>query len=120
MRLLGESGPGMNRCLRGAAVAAVVAFPSPGWDFASPRTAITFSGDSPGRVQVTGSVSGVHTGRLHDLQGRRGSVFTPDRRFTPGEQVTVSTDVGIVGAGGRSFSFRTAHFAHPPFLGADL
>ncbi|HET8758675.1 MAG TPA: arylsulfotransferase family protein [Solirubrobacteraceae bacterium] len=94
----------------------MIAFPGPGWDFASPQTAITFSAGDPGAVQVVGSDSGPHTGRLHGLRGRPGAVFTPDRAFEPGERVTVTAGTRVVGAGGRTFSFgvsRPAYAPHP-------
>ena len=78
---------------------AAVTYPGPGWRVASPKTAITFVGVDAARlagVEVTGSVSGPHTGRIHALRLERGGVFTPDRRFVRGEQVTVRPDPGVM------------------------
>jgi hypothetical protein len=106
--------------LRGAVVASVVAFPGPGWDFASPLTAITFSGGDPGAVQVTGSKSGPHPGRLHALRARPGVIFTPDQAFRPGERVSVTVRARVAGAGGSSFSFRVSRPGHPKHLRPDF
>ena len=57
----------------GSALAAV-SYPGPGWRVASPKTSITFVGVDAARlagVEVTGSVSGPHTGRVHALRLER-------------------------------------------------
>src|SRR5687767_11692220 len=81
----------------------VFAYPGPGWRVAGPRTSITFSGAdlaTLGSIRVSGSISGPHAGRVHALRSEPGGVFTPDRRFENGEQVTVQTDARIMGADG--------------------
>jgi hypothetical protein len=107
----------------GAAGAQIVAYPGPGWGFASPATQITFSGAQPstlGAVRVRGSRSGPHAGSLRAIPGRSVTVFTPRRGFRSGERVTVRTDAAVRGADGPAFSFTVARFAHPRFLHADL
>ena len=101
----------------------VAAYPGPGWRSASPRTGITFAGTGPaalGNIQVTGSVSGPHTGRVHALRSEPGAVFTPDRRFTDGEQVTVRTGARIMGAAGGTFSFTVVRARGPRHTPEDL
>lgn len=69
-------------------------YPRPGTDTADPRTTISFRGDSAGgigEVQVAGTASGVHTGILRSHRDDRGVTFVPDRQFSPGERVAVST-----------------------------
>jgi hypothetical protein len=95
-----------------------VAFPGPGWGFASPRTAITFSGGDPGAVSVAGSVSGPVPGALHALRGRPGAVFTPARPFQPGELVSVRTEAMVDGR--HEFSFTVAQPARPGRPKLDL
>ena len=82
----------------GPAEAAVVTFPLPGTETASPRTQISFRGVKPGElgtVRVTGSRSGRHGGRLRahsdgggasffpSLPSGRASVFTVRSRARP-------------------------------------
>src|SRR5262249_47365783 len=73
-------------------------FPIAGSRLGPPGTQITFRGvpaNQIGKITVTGSVSGNHTGKvLPDSDGRGGS-FMPDKSFTPGERVTVSTGLNI-------------------------
>ena len=97
----------------------MVAFPGPGWGFAAPRTGITFSGD-PGVVSVTGSMSGPMPGTVHSLHGRPGVVFTPSRRFQPGETVSVSTQTPVHRASGSQYSFTVARPARPRLPKLDL
>jgi hypothetical protein len=89
----------------------VSVFPLPGSQVASPKAQIAFRGlpvEKLGRVRVTGSRSGVHTGRmLGDSDGNGGS-FMPNRSFTPGELVTVKTQLHLIG-GRRNFTFTIAH-----------
>jgi hypothetical protein len=94
-----------------AAVPAVSVFPVPGGHVAAPTTQITFRGIPAGRVGsvlVTGSESGTHAGRLlADSDGMGGS-FIPSQPFKPGERVTVTTGLSIVGGVNGSFSFTVA------------
>jgi Arylsulfotransferase (ASST) len=79
---------------------------------ASATTAITFrdvGAEGLGEVQITGSRSGRHTGRLQPHSGGGGATFVPDRPFTAGEQVTVDTGRRIAGADDDRTSFEIAH-----------
>lgn len=90
----------------------VVSYPGPGWRVASPRTSITFSGAEVAElsgIQVIGSRSGPHTGRVLPLRSEPGGVFTPDQPFSPGEHVTVRTLAHVMGARGDTFSFTISH-----------
>jgi hypothetical protein len=75
----------------GSIVAAAIAvYPVPGTVTATPETQISFRGtDRPGTVVVTGSRSGRHDGRLRVHSDKEGASFIPNRRFTPGERVSV-------------------------------
>ena len=100
-----------------SAVRTVAVSPSPGDDFSTPQTTISFRGITPaalGLVRVTGSRSGVHPGRLvADPDGA--TIWKPRTAFTAGERVTVRTSVAIAGTGGDSFSFTVARIApHAP------
>ena len=101
----------------------VVSYPGPGWRVAGPHTSITFSGAdlaTLGDIRVTGSVSGPHAGRVHPLRSEPGGVFTPDRQFRNGEQVTVQTDARVMGAAGGTFSFTVAKADGPRHTPVDL
>ncbi|HEX4009541.1 MAG TPA: arylsulfotransferase family protein [Solirubrobacteraceae bacterium] len=86
-------------------------FPIPGGHVALPGTQITFRGvpvNALGRIMVTGSESGVHTGVvLADSDGHGGS-FVPDQPFQAGEQVTVQTGLSIAGVRRGTFRFTVA------------
>jgi len=94
-----------------ATTAVVDVFPIPGGQVAAPSTQITFRGlaaGSLGSIVVTGSTTGVHTGRvLSDSDGDGGS-FLPTKPFQAGEKVTVQTGLNIAGAAGGTFSFTVA------------
>ena len=87
---------------------------------ASPATTITFRGAAPPDledVHVTGSRSGDHEGRWREHPDGRGATFLPDRRFAPGELVTVDAGMHVAGTGERSSSFVVARrntFPDPP------
>jgi hypothetical protein len=89
----------------------VYAFPIPGARVAAPSTQITFRGisaDQLGSIVVTGSSSGIHAGQvMADSDGSGGS-FLPAAPFKPGEHVTVTTNLNIVGGSAGSFSFTVA------------
>jgi hypothetical protein len=90
---------------------AVSVFPIPGARVAAPQTQITFRGapaSRVGRVSVTGSRSGRHTGRLYADSDGRGASFLPTRAFTPGEVVTVHTKLRIRDARAGTFRFTVA------------
>jgi hypothetical protein len=61
-----------------------------------------------GRITVTGSRSGNHSGKLLGDSDGRGGSFVPAGGFTSGETVTVSTSVNILGSGQGSFQFSVA------------
>lgn len=91
---------------------AVSAFPSPGTHYNVPGTQIVFRGISPfaiGSLSVAGSVSGAHTGHLAGDSDGQGASFLPDKPFTAGETVTVSTHMNVVGGQNGTFSFTIAH-----------
>jgi hypothetical protein len=115
----------MDMGVRGAiagAVLAVLAFASPAHargvqvhTFPGNRTAVarvetqvSFRGAPAaalGTVTVTGSVSGAHPGRLLPHSDGQGASFVPDRRFSPGETVAVTSAAA-------SLSFKVAR--RPP------
>lgn len=100
-----------------AAARTVSVSPSPGDQFATPQTTISFAGITPaglGTVSVNGSRSGQHAGSLvADPDGA--TIWKPRAAFDPGERVTVHTAAPVAGANGDSFSFTVAHVTpHAP------
>jgi Arylsulfotransferase (ASST) len=94
-----------------AAAAPVSVFPFPGARVASPQTQITFRGVPAaqlGAIQVAGSVTGVHPGAVLSHSDGRGASFVPSTPFRPGERVTVSTGLNVIGGARGSFSFTVA------------
>ena len=61
-----------------------------------------------GRIRVTGSKSGRHTGRLRAHSDGQGASFVLARKLRRGERVTVRTDLPVRGARNGDFTFRTA------------
>jgi hypothetical protein len=93
------------------ASASVSAFPSPGTQYASPGEQIAFRGVPAGQigsVSVVGSVSGAHTGHIAADSDGDGGSFLPDHPFAPGESVTVTTALNIVGGNQGTFGFKVA------------
>ena len=89
----------------------VVVFPIPGSHYNTRREQIVFRGVAPsaiGPVTVTGSVSGVHTGHVAADSDVQGGSFLPDSPFAPGETVTVSTGLNVLGGDDGTFSFGIA------------
>jgi hypothetical protein len=89
----------------------VAAFPSPGSKLAPPQAQIAFRGIAPaalGTISVAGSKSGLHTGQIEADSDGAGASFLPAQPFTPGETVTVSTSLNILGATGGRFQFLIA------------
>ncbi len=89
----------------------VSVFPVPGDRVATRQTQITFRGVSPadlGPLVVTGSRSGVHSGRMVADSDGDGSSFLPAKPFVAGETVTVRTDQDVVNGRSGSFSFIVA------------
>ncbi|HEX4805650.1 MAG TPA: arylsulfotransferase family protein [Conexibacter sp.] len=83
----------------GSAAASVVdVYPSPGTQFASPRTQLSFRGVAPdkvGAISVSGSVTGSHSGHVVAHSDGRGASFVPDKPFAQGETVTVRTSLPV-------------------------
>jgi hypothetical protein len=103
----GSSGPGTppttvrDANFAAAAVNPVTVSPLPGTSDASPTTQISFlggSGTTVSDVQVAGSSSGNHTGRLEAYSTGTGESFMPDKPFDAGETVKVSARVTQGGA----------------------
>ncbi len=87
-------------------------FPIPGGRVAAPQTQITFrgvKGGHIGRVIVTGSSTGRHTGRVVADSDRQGASFLPTKPFAAGEVVTVKTKLDIRGVRAGTFHFTIAH-----------
>jgi len=81
-----------------ASASVVDAYPSPGTQFASSRTQLSFRGVAPSGIRwisVTGSHSGSHRGRLVAHSDGHGVSFLPDKPFAQGETVTVRTSLPI-------------------------
>ena len=90
----------------------VAVFPSPGTSYNLPGTQITFRGIPAadiGDVGVVGSVSGVHTGQIEADSDGQGGSFLPDEPFVPGETVTVTTDLDVLGGSRGTLNFTIAH-----------
>jgi Arylsulfotransferase (ASST) len=89
----------------------VSVFPSPDTTSALPQAQITFRGipaSQIGSVQVTGSSSGAHSGTIQADSDGQGGSFVPSQPFAPGETVTVTTGLDIVGGTNGSFHFGVA------------
>jgi hypothetical protein len=94
-----------------AVLAGVTAFPAPGTPTALRATEISLRGVTPdqvGSMIVTGSRSGRHEGSLEPHPDGGGASFVPDRRFRPGERVTVRTRLNLRGARDGDFRFTIA------------
>jgi hypothetical protein len=90
---------------------AVSAFPIPGGRVAAPQSQITFRGITRGhigRVVVTGSSTGRHSGRVVFDSDGDGASFLPAKPFAAGERVTVKTEMDIRGARTGTFHFAIA------------
>ena len=95
---------------------AVSVFPIPGSQVAPRGAQIVFRGVSPyalTSVQVSGSMSGNHAGQIQGDSDGNGASFVPSQPFTPGEIVTVSTSLNLVGAPSGSYQFRVANAPGP-------
>jgi hypothetical protein len=87
---------------------AVSVYPSPNTSSALPQTQITFRGIPAGQigsVQVVGSTTGSHTGTIRADSDGQGGSFIPSQPFAPGETVTVTTGLNVVGGSNGSFHF---------------
>ena len=91
----------------------VAVYPNAGTPAASAKTQISFRGAPPeelGAVDVTGSRTGRHTGRLQPHSDGNGASFLPDKPFSPAETVTVRTARPLVGAHGGAVTFKVGRF----------
>ncbi len=89
----------------------VSVFPIPGSRLAPPQTQIAFRGVAPsalGPIEVTGSRSGAHTGQVEADSDGNGASFLPAQSFAPGETVTVTTSLNVLGGQGGTFRFQVA------------
>jgi outer membrane protein assembly factor BamB len=104
-----------------AASAAVSVFPVPGDRVVSPQAQIAFRGiptSQFGTIVVRGSQSGLHTGTIQADSDGQGGSFLPSSPFAPGETVTVSTSMQILGASNGRFTYTIASPAGTvPFAG---
>ncbi len=94
----------------------VSVFPIPGDRVAAPQTQIAFRGVAPsmlGGIKVVGSRSGLHTGRLDADSDGQGASFIPSTAFSPGETVTVTTSLDVLGAARGTFRFVVARPTGP-------
>ena len=94
------------------AATAVTVYPTPGDRYEQPDTQISFRGipaSEIGTVTVVGSKTGVHTGRIEADSDGDGGSFLPVKPFDPGEEVTVTTGLDVVGGKDGSFSFSIEH-----------
>jgi hypothetical protein len=90
---------------------AVSVFPSPGSQWALPGTQIVFRGIPAGQIgaiQAIGSKSGPHSGRIAADSDGQGGSFLPSTPFTPGESVTVTTSLNVIGGRSGAFTFTVA------------
>ena len=90
----------------------VAVFPIPGSQYNTEREQIVFRGVAPsaiGPVTVTGSVSGAHTGHIAADSDAQGGSFLPDTPFAPGETVSVTTGLNVLGGTNGTFSFTIAN-----------
>jgi hypothetical protein len=86
----------------------VSVYPTPGDKYEQPGTQITFRGIAAadiGGLTVVGSASGLHPGQIEADSDGDGGSFIPTTPFSPGETVTVTTELDIVGATNGTFQF---------------
>ncbi len=94
------------------AAGSVVVFPTPGTRYDRPATQITFRGLPAGAIgplEVIGSKTGVHKGRIAADSDGQGGSFLPFRRFAAGEKVTVGSHLNVLGGSHGVFSFTIAN-----------
>ena len=97
--------------VEGAAVQDVAVYPLAGTPDASRLSEISFRDVKPdtlGEINVVGSKSGRHAGRLETHSDGRGASFVPAKAFAPGELVHVGAGVPLVGERNGSITFRVA------------
>jgi hypothetical protein len=86
----------------------VSVFPIPNDQVAPTRAQLAFRGvpmSQFGTITVTGSKSGVHTGKVYPDSDGDGGSFVPTHPFTAGETVTVQTSLNIAGASSGTYHF---------------
>ena len=89
----------------------VAVYPIPGSRVAPPQAQIVFRGlpaTQLGAITVTGSKSGAHTGQIESDSDHDGGSFIPTQPFDPGETVTVSTALNVLGGHNGTFHFQVA------------
>jgi hypothetical protein len=87
---------------------AVSVFPAPGTHYNMPGTQISFRGIAAQRIgslRIVGSVTGPHTGRIAAHSDGRGGSFIPRQPFAPGETVTVTSKLKVLGGHHGEFTF---------------
>jgi hypothetical protein len=104
---------------RGDAVSSdpVSVSPAPGSISAAAATQISLRGlarERLGDVEVSGSKTGAHSGRLAAHSDGDGASFLPDEPFEPGEEVTVRTSLTVLGARDGDYRFTVARPAAKP------
>ncbi len=90
---------------------AVSVFPSPNTTYAEAGSQITFRGIPAGQighVTVVGSSSGAHGGTIQADSDGQGGSFVPSAPFAPGETVTVTTGLNVIGGTNGAFHFGVA------------
>jgi hypothetical protein len=96
---------------RGGSDSVVAVYPLAGTPDASSSSEISFRGIDPAKltkVNVVGSKSGRHAGKLEAHSDGMGASFVPAKPFAAGENVHVGANVPLVGQRGGSVSFRVA------------
>ncbi len=99
------------------AAAAVSVSPQPNSRFASPQTQLSFRGASVadvGKITVTGSRSGRHSGTVRAHSDGHGASWIPRKRFLSDERITVRHAMDVTGATGGEYRLRTARFTALP------
>ena len=66
-----------------------------------------------GSIRVVGSRTGLHVGQLEADSDGQGASFIPSTAFSPGETVTVTTSLNVLGATAGTFRFVVARPAAP-------
>jgi hypothetical protein len=106
----------MSPATAAASTKAVSVFPIPGAHVAAPQTQLTFRGiraSDIGAITVTGSSSGTHAGKIEPDSDGDGGSFLPAKPFEPGETVTVTTHLDILGGAHGRYEFMIARPARP-------
>src|SRR5205085_5510663 len=100
----------------------VSVYPTPGDSYELPHTQISFRGIAPskiGSVVVAGSQTGAHAGLLVSHSDGNGASLVFARPFAPGERVTVTTGLNVIGGQNGRLSFAIEH-PGPPLPGSAL